>query len=116
MNSGAANGDPAATDVELVSNTLRYKNLPRAFWDVNAAGMVTYRATLGVNGRLSDSRVTRSSGNAALHAAMCALALRHAHFSPARNGNGRKVADTALFEQERTVEQREVAEPDDSSQ
>jgi len=58
MNSGAANGDPAATDVELVSNTLRFKNLLRALWDVKDAGMVTNRAMLGrqrastgVNGR-----------------------------------------------------------------
>ena len=75
-------GGGGGTEAELVSNTLRYKNLPRALCDVKAAGMVTYRATLGVNGRLSDSRVTRSSGNAALHAATCALALRQAHFSP----------------------------------
>jgi len=115
-NGGDGDGGGGGTEAELVSNTLRYKNLPRALWDVKAAGMVTYRATLGVNGRLSDCRVTRSSGNAALDAATCALALRHAHFSPARNENGRKVADTALFEQEWRVEQREVAEPDDSSQ
>jgi len=113
---GDGDGGGGGTEAELVSNTLRYKDLPRDLWDAKAAGMLTYRATIGVNGRLSDCRVTRNSGNAALDAATCALALRHARFRPARDENGRKVADTAPFEQEWTVEQREVGEPDDSSQ
>ena len=112
---GDGDGGGGGTEAELVSNKLRYKDLPRALWDARAAGMVTYRATIGVTGRLSDCRVTRSSGNAALDAATCALALRDVRFRPARDENGRKVADTALFEQEWTVERREVGEPDDGS-
>ena len=82
-------------------------------WDARAAGTVTYRATIGTNGRLSDCRVTRSSGNPALDAATCALALRHVRFRPARDERGKKVADSALFEQEWTVDRREGADPED---
>ena len=105
---GDGDGGGGGTDAELVSNKLRYKDLPRALWDAQAAGVVTYRATIGINGRLSECRVTRSSGNAALDAATCALALRHVRFRPARDEKGRKVTDSALFEQEWTVARAEV--------
>ncbi len=107
---GDGDGGGGGTEAELVSNKLRYRDLPRALWDAQAAGMVTYRATIGTNGRLSDCRIVRTSGNAALDAATCALALRHVRFRPARDAAGRKVTDTALFEQEWTVERREVVE------
>ncbi|WP_404367918.1 energy transducer TonB [Sphingomonas sp. MMS24-J45] len=104
---GDGDGGGGGTEAELVSNKLRYRDLPRALWDAQAAGLVTYRATIGTNGRLSDCRIVRSSGNAALDAATCSLALQHVRFRPARDAKGRKVTDTALFEQEWTVERRE---------
>ena len=110
---GDGDGGGGGTEAELVSNKLRYKDLPRVLWDAQAAGIVTYRATIGVNGRLSDCRVTRTSGNAALDAATCALALRHVRFRPARDAKGRKITDSALFEQEWTVDRREGAEAED---
>jgi protein TonB len=107
---GDGDGGGGGSDAELVSNKLNYADLPRALWDAHAAGTVTYRATIGTNGRLSDCRVTRSSGNPALDAATCALALRHVRFRPARDETGRKVTDSATFEQEWAVERREDAE------
>lgn len=101
--SGDGDGGGGGTDAELISNALRYRDLPRDVYESQAAGMVTYRATIGVNGRLSDCRIVRSSGNRALDVATCALALQHVRFRPARDASGRKVADSALFEQEWTV-------------
>ena len=101
--SGDGDGGGGGTDAELISNELRYRDLPRDVYESQAAGMVTYRATIGVNGRLSDCRIVRSSGNRALDASTCALALQHVRFRPARDASGRKVADSALFEQEWTV-------------
>ncbi len=101
------------SDAELVSNELRYTDLPHALWGAQAAGMVTYRATIGVNGRLSDCSIVKSSGNRALDAATCELALRHVRFRPARDARGRKVADSALFEQEWTVTRDAERDGDD---
>ena len=106
---GDGDGGGGGTEAELVSNKLRYRDLPRALWDAQAAGTVSYRATIGINGRLSDCRIVRTSGNAALDAATCALALRHVRFRPARDEKGRKVTDSALFEQEWTVARAEGA-------
>ncbi|MGY2733111.1 energy transducer TonB [Sphingomonas sp. UYP23] len=100
---GDGDGGGGGTDAELVSNALRYRDLPREVYESQAAGMVTYHATIEINGRLSDCRVVKSSGNRALDAATCALALQHVRFRPARDASGRKVADSALFEQEWTV-------------
>ncbi len=110
---GDGDGGGGGTEAELISNKLNYADLPRALWDAHAAGTVTYRATIGTNGRLSDCRVIRTSGNAALDAATCTLALRHVRFRPARDENGRKISDSALFEQEWTVERREGVEAED---
>ncbi len=110
---GDGDGGGGGTEAELVSNTLRYKDLPRDLWDARAAGTVTYRATIGVDGRLSDCRIARTSGDARLDAATCALALRNVRFRPARDARGRKVADSALFEQEWTVDRVAGAGPDE---
>ena len=112
-NGGDGDGGGGGTEAELVSNKLRYKDLPRDLWNAHAAGLVIYRATIGVDGRLHDCRITRTSGNAALDAATCALALRYVRFRPARDETGRKVPDTAIFEQEWTVDRGEGGEPDD---
>jgi protein TonB len=110
---GDGDGGGGGTDAELVSNELRYTDLPRALWDAKAAGLVTYRATIGVNGRLSDCSIVKSSGNRALDAATCTLALQHVRFRPARDASGRKVADSALFEQEWTVTRDPDRDDDD---
>ena len=107
---GDGDGGGGGTEAVLVSNELHMRDLPRALWDAHAAGLVIYRATIGVNGRLSDCRITRSSGNTALDAATCALALRHVRFRPARDASGRKVTDSAIFEQLWTVDERVGAE------
>lgn len=103
---GGGGGGGSGIEAELVSNKLYYRDLPRDLWDARASGMVTYRAVIGTNGRLSDCRIVRSSGDPALDAATCTLALRHVRFRPARDAAGRRVADHAVFEQEWTVERR----------
>lgn len=110
---GDGDGGGGGTEAELISNKLRYKDLPRDLWDAHAAGTVTYRATIGVDGRLSDCRIARSSGDARLDAATCALALRNVRFRPARDSSGRKVVDRASFEQEWTVDLGAGGDPDD---
>jgi protein TonB len=50
--------------------------------------------TIGVDGRVADCRVSRSSGNAAIDAATCRVLARRARFRPARDSNGTPVSST----------------------
>ena len=63
---------------------------------VAASGMARGRVglTLKVNtdGRPSDCRIARSSGNPTVDALMCQLALQHVRFTPARDPEGQPVA------------------------
>lgn len=103
---GDGGGGGVEIDAELVSSRLRYRDLPRELYDAVATGVVTYRVDIGTDGRLTGCRVTRSSGNRALDAATCALALRQTRFRPARDAAGRKVPDRAIFEQTWTAARR----------
>lgn len=103
---GDGGGGGVEVEAELVSNRLRYRDLPRDLYDAMASGVVRYRATIGTDGRLTACRILRSSGDRALDEATCALALRHTRFRPARDASGRKVPDRAIFEQTWTVGRR----------
>ncbi|MBA3512178.1 energy transducer TonB [Sphingomonas sp.] len=63
---------------------------------VTASGMRRGRVgiTVKVNtdGRLSNCRVARSSGNSSVDSLMCSLTLQHVRFRPARDPQGRPVA------------------------
>ena len=61
-------------------------------------GTVVTRFTVGANGRLSDCRVTQSSGNAELDATTCRIILQRYRFAPARDEHGRPVEDYAEAE------------------
>lgn len=97
-------------DAEPINTALHFGDLPRGLQDSLAAASRTYRATvsyegtIGVDGRLGGCRIVRSSGNRALDAETCALALRTVRFHPARDAAGRKVTDTAEFDQTWTID------------
>jgi protein TonB len=55
---------------------------------------------VGVDGRVSDCRVVRSSGNAELDATTCRLIERRFRYAPARDAQGRAVPDVAGWEEE----------------
>lgn len=61
----------------------------RTIW-INKEMSGTARFTLDVdhNGRVSDCRITQSSGHAELDEATCALIAKRARFKPAKDGNG----------------------------
>lgn len=55
-------------------------------------GVTRFTLTVGADGRVTDCRVTGSSGHAELDSAACLLIAKRARFEPARNGDGDKVA------------------------
>lgn len=57
-------------------------------------GTAGFRLSVGANGRVSDCRITRTTGHQVLDEATCKLATRRARFEAARDGNGEKVSGT----------------------
>lgn len=55
-------------------------------------GKVSFKVSVGTNGRVTDCTVTRSSGHSQLDDATCANITRRARFEPARNAQGDTVA------------------------
>jgi protein TonB len=51
---------------------------------------------VGPNGRVTECRVIRSSGNAELDETTCRLILERFRFAPARDAQGRKVSDVVV--------------------
>lgn len=56
------------------------------------SGIVGLTLKVNTDGRASNCRVARSSGNPSVDALMCGLALRYVNFRPARDPQGRPVA------------------------
>jgi protein TonB len=57
-----------------------------------AQGVVGFVLTVGVDGRVADCTVTRSSGSAVLDSATCRLTQRRGRFTPARDSTGNPAA------------------------
>ncbi|MDE0879422.1 MAG: TonB family protein [Sphingomonas bacterium] len=67
---------------------------PPAARRAEAQGRVSVALTIDTNGRVSDCRVTSSSGNQDLDNATCSLAKRRGRFSPAKDPNGNAIEST----------------------
>ena len=57
-------------------------------------GTVAYKLSVDRRGRVSRCTIVRSSGSTALDRATCSILSRRARFDPARDAEGRRVADT----------------------
>lgn len=62
--------------------------------EVRRGGTVLLRFIVAPTGRVSDCKVTRSSGSRILDALTCRLILARFRYRPARNGEGRPIAST----------------------
>ena len=72
---------------------------PRAF-NRRVGGTVYLRFTVMPNGRVRDCTITRSSGSSELDSTTCRLIQRRFRYRPARDAEGRPVADTIRGEHE----------------
>ncbi len=91
--SGSGSGG-AVTRARQIGGELTGRDYPRAAKRARAGGTVLVRYTVGTDGRVSGCTVTQSSGNADLDSTTCALIERRFRYEPARDAQGRPVADT----------------------
>ena len=90
--------------LELIRGELRYRDLPRDLYEAHVSGTVEMAFDVGVKGRVTACRITRSSGNRRLDAATCALIIEKLRYRPTRTAAGVAVPDTVTGEQVWTIE------------
>lgn len=92
--SGAAgDGDGGGTPSRWISGRIKESDYPRAAYAARAQGTVHVRFVVGVGGRITDCKVTRSSGNEDLDTGTCALMKQRLRYRPGRDAFGKKVPD-----------------------
>lgn len=104
--SGAGGGGPV-TRPRYVSGRLVNSDYPRGARD--AEGSVTVEFTVETDGRVSECQVTESSGNADLDTTTCRLIERRFRYDPARDAEGRAVADVTGWRQDWWIGRRRRA-------
>ena len=89
--SGGGGGGGAAEPV-LLSGGISGNDYPKDALVVRAQGTVVFSFTITLDGRLTDCRITESSGNRLLDQATCRIATQRYRFRPARNRAGQPVS------------------------
>jgi protein TonB len=87
---GAGLGDDGSPP-EHVRGQISDRDYPRELSDAGVSGTVGVRYRVGVDGHVSDCRITHSSGSEALDTLTCGLIEKRFRFRPARDGSGRPV-------------------------
>ncbi len=90
---GGGGGGGGGIRARWVKGRIRNDDYPRSAFEQGAQGTVYLRFTVLPNGYVSDCRVTRSSGNAALDSTTCQLIERRFRYRPARDAMGRPVPE-----------------------
>ncbi len=111
--SGGGGGGGAVADAEQIAGSIGDNDYPKAALVDRGQGLVRFAFTVLPDGRISNCRVTLSSGNSALDATTCRLALQRFRFRPARDTGGRPIASEEDGEQEWQLgKEREVETPE----
>ena len=77
-----------------LASYVSHGDYPRTALEQMEQGTVRFVLAVEPNGRVSDCRVTESSGSQALDNATCRIMRSRARFTPARDEAGNAVADT----------------------
>ena len=99
---GAGNGPGDGGDFSGFTPARRISKIPNSEYD-NLASTGLRRGSVGVmvrvnpDGTVSNCRVARSSGVPLADGMMCQLTLRYIRFDPARDANGRPIAQDVTF-------------------
>lgn len=88
---GGGDGGDGDEPPRLIGGRLKYGALPPALREARVEGTVAVRYYVLPNGRASGCVATRSSGNADLDAATCALIEQRFRFRPSYDADGRPV-------------------------
>ncbi len=95
---GNGDGDGGDVPPRLLKGRLKNSDYPRAAADAGAEGTASVRYTVGKNGRASNCRITRSSGNDELDRTTCRLIVERFRFAPSRDADG-KAVDADIVEE-----------------
>jgi periplasmic protein TonB len=90
-----------------IKGRLRFSDLPAGLQESERGGWVSVRYAVNIDGRVSDCRVTESSGSAELDWVTCALIERRFRFDPSRDGRGRPVRSIIVETHSWTIEPSE---------
>jgi protein TonB len=93
--SGTGDGG-GGSHAEYRRGDIRDRDYPRAARDAGIQGDLTTRYVIGTDGRITDCRVVKSSGSALLDDTTCRLVMDRFRYRPARDANGRKVAEVSF--------------------
>lgn len=112
---GGGGGGGVRRGAEWVRGAIVESDYPPSALRTGAGGTVYLRFVVGTNGRVSQCRVTRSSGHRDLDATTCRLIERRFLYRPARDGWGRPVPELVVGQHEWSTERRmteiEIEEP-----
>jgi protein TonB len=93
---GGGGGRPARA--RWISGSIRGSDYPDAAYRAHVGGIVHLRFTVAPNGRVSDCAVTRSSGSRELDSITCRLIVQRFRYRPARDAEGRPIAESVVGE------------------
>ena len=99
-------GGGAGVRARLLKGRIVNSDYPEAASRAGAVGTVIARFTVRADGRASQCRVTRSSGNADLDATTCRLIEKRFRYAPARDAAGEAMPDVMGWKQEWWLERR----------
>ncbi|MBX3561358.1 MAG: energy transducer TonB [Sphingomonas sp.] len=97
---GGRGGLGRGTPPRHLSGRLSDRDYPRAAGEAGVGGTVSVRFTVGVEGRVTDCWITRSSGSRLLDVTTCRLIERRYRFAPSRDEAGRPVPADVIEDHE----------------
>lgn len=95
---GGGGGGGRPTRARWISGSIRGSDYPDSAYRSRIGGTVHLRFTVAPSGRVSDCAVTRSSGSRELDSVTCRLIMARFRYRPARNAEGRPIAETIAGE------------------
>lgn len=90
---GGGSGSGGSSRAQLIQGRLNDWDYPEGARRAGAEGAVAVRFTVQPNGRVSGCQIVKSSGNADLDGTTCRLIERRFRYRPARDGQGRAIAE-----------------------
>jgi len=86
-------GDGGGTDLEKIAGDIEPSDYPRSLGSAGIGGRVSVTFTVETNGRVTNCRVTHSSGVPELDALTCRLMVQRFRFRPSTDRYGRPIRD-----------------------
>ena len=90
---GYGSGDEGGTDLVQIAGEILPSDYPRDLRERGIGGRVGIVFTVGINGRVTSCRVTRSSGVPELDALTCRLIQQRFRYRPSTDRYGRPIPD-----------------------